>query len=258
LKNFIHKNRSFNILKNKIIEKLKDNLSNKMNYINNVIEKDIDNERLKEKPKGFLKSTIANYKNKDTNLNYTIMKILSFTMPFILFFSAISMAMTMNSLINSIIFSILGISFTTLLTFITFSENEKVTISEQKISEINLMKEKLNKIIKEKNNKIEHIFDNESKKRFEEDFSIKYKDLNLEQISLFNDNIDVEIFNMLKNNFSKGELISLLSNVKNKEITYNILIEFIDNIERADKAETLYDAMFEIKSELKNKEITMA
>lgn len=255
-----NKNRSFEMFKNKIIDKLKTNLSNKMNYINNVIEKDIEKESIKEKPRGFLKSAIANYKNNDVNLSYTIINLLLLTIPGLFFFSTMAMATTFSNLIGTIFMSVLSISATTLLSFIIFEESDRITISEKKMSEINLIKENLNKKIEEKNNKIDNIFDNTSKKRFEEDFTVKYKGLAVEQISLFNDNIDMEIFNLLKSNFSKKELMSLLSNLKGKEITYDLLIEFIDNIERIDKSETLYNAMFEVNSNsiIKEKEESFA
>lgn len=230
-------------VKNKIIHNIKKNLSIKLNSVIDKLDDQIEKIK-KEKviKKGIFNSILCNYKNKDYSIFKVINSLLSISVPFSISLASLSLIIFSNN-IQAIVPSMLFFVSSFVFFIINLTEADKITIAEKKILECEHIKNKIKIIIESENKKIEQIFENKSKHKTENVINIDLEQ-HKEEYKVFNQLVDLETFNKVKETFSKEELISLLMKVENENITYSSLINFISELENKNKAEELYQAMF--------------
>lgn len=230
-------------IKSNIIYNIKKNLSIKLNSVIDKLDTQIEKIK-KEKiiKKGIFNSILCNYKNKDYSIFKVIQSLFSILFPFSISLSSLSLIIFNNN-IQAIVPAMLFFVSSFIFFIINLTEADKITIAEKKILECENIKNKINVIIESENKKIEQIFENKSKNKTENVISIDLEQ-HKEEYKVFNQLIELETFNKVKEIFSKEELISLLMKVENENITYSLLINFISELENKNKAEELYQAMF--------------
>ena len=237
---------------NKVVELLKRDIRDKNNSIIKQDEYAISMLERKERPKGIIRSIIANYKNKDSTLFETFWGFLGASTPtvFILLCGGLCLSLFDSHLMFlSVMLSIFSFLFFGILVWAS-SGIVKIEYSEPKaaklLNKILSNHNESNKIVKKSCNKIDNLFN--GNEVFEKDWVIE---LNGEKFNILDRAISSELLDTIKETLSKNEIIDLISKNRENKITYMNIIDFINESENKSGIEDKYNAMFG-KNDVKN------